>query len=121
MPISSGGVGLITSIDDINAIAIKNNGNGVPILIKDIAKVGYGNAVRYGALTYNGEKEAVGGIVMMLKGANSAEVVGRVKEKLETIKKSLAGGCYHRGLCRPYRPRRPCHRYGRAQPARKAP
>lgn len=83
------GVGLITSIEDIKAIAIKNNGNGVPILIKDIAQVGFGNAVRYGALTYNGEKEAVGGIVMMLKGANSAEVVGRVKEKLETIKKSL--------------------------------
>lgn len=83
------GVGLITSLEDIKAIAIKNNGNGVPILIKDIATVGFGNAVRYGALTYNGEKEAVGGIVMMLKGANSAEVVGRVKEKLETIKKSL--------------------------------
>lgn len=83
------GVGLITSIEDIKAIAIRNNGNGVPILIKDVAEVGFGNAVRYGALTYNGEKEAVGGIVMMLKGANSADVVGRVKAKLETIKKSL--------------------------------
>ncbi len=83
------GVGLVTSIEDIKAIAIRNNGNGVPILIKDVAEVGFGNAVRYGALTYNGEKEAVGGIVMMLKGANSAEVVGRVKARLETIRKSL--------------------------------
>ncbi len=83
------GVGLVTSIEDIKAIAIRNNGNGVPILIKDVAEVGFGNAVRYGALTYNGEKEAVGGLVMMLKGANSAEVVGRVKARLETIRKSL--------------------------------
>jgi cobalt-zinc-cadmium resistance protein CzcA len=45
--------------------------------------------VRYGALTFNGDKEAVGGIVMMLKGENSARVVSRVKEKMETIQKSL--------------------------------
>jgi cobalt-zinc-cadmium resistance protein CzcA len=40
-------------------------------------------------LTYNGEVDAVGGVVMMLKGANSNEVVQRVKEKIPTIQKSL--------------------------------
>ncbi len=49
----------------------------------------YGSAVRYGALTYNGEVDAVGGVVMMLKGENSNEVVKRIKEKLPTIQKSL--------------------------------
>ena len=83
------GVGLINSFDDIKAIAIKNSPNGIPVLIKDVAEVGFGNAVRYGALSYNGEKEAVGGIVMMLKGSNSAEVVARVKTKMATIQKSL--------------------------------
>ncbi|MDB5203297.1 MAG: CusA/CzcA family heavy metal efflux transporter [Ferruginibacter sp.] len=83
------GIGLISSIEEINTIAVKNSGIGVPVLIRDVAEVKYGNAVRYGALTYNGDKEVVGGIVMMLKGANSAAVVERVKEKMTTIQKSL--------------------------------
>ena len=82
------GIGLVSSLDDIRNTVIKTPG-GVPILIKDVADVGFGNAVRYGAVTYNGEKEAVGGIVMMLKGENSADVVSRVKEKISTIQKSL--------------------------------
>ncbi len=82
------GIGLATSLDDIRNIAVKNTGS-VPIFIKDIANVRYGNAVRYGALTYNGEVDAVGGVVMMLKGENSNEVVKRIKEKLPTIQKSL--------------------------------
>ena len=40
-------------------------------------------------MTYNGEVDAVGGVVMMLKGANSADVVSRIKEKMQTIQKSL--------------------------------
>ena len=83
------GIGLISSMEEINTISIKNSPNGIPVLIRDVAEVKFGNAVRYGALTYNGEKEAVGGIVMMLKGANSSAVVGRVKAKMETIKKAL--------------------------------
>jgi cobalt-zinc-cadmium resistance protein CzcA len=83
------GVGLIGSFDDIKNIAVKNNPNGIPILIKDVAEIRFGSAVRYGALTYNGEVDAVGGVVMMLKGSNSADVVNRVKEKMTTIQKSL--------------------------------
>jgi cobalt-zinc-cadmium resistance protein CzcA len=83
------GIGLINSMEDINSIAVKTSSNGIPVLIRDVAEVKYGNAVRYGALSYNGEKEVVGGIVMMLKGSNSAAVVERVKAKMETIKKSL--------------------------------
>lgn len=83
------GVGLVSSFEDIKNIVVKNNPNGIPILIKDVAEVGLGSAVRYGAMTYNGEKDAVGGVIMMLKGANSAEVVDRIKEKLPVIQKSL--------------------------------
>ncbi|MDR1543157.1 MAG: CusA/CzcA family heavy metal efflux RND transporter [Prevotellaceae bacterium] len=82
------GIGLATSLDDIKNIAVKTTGN-TPIFIKDLAEVRYGNAVRYGALTYNGEKEAVGGIVMMLKGENSHEVVKRIKAKMPVIQRSL--------------------------------
>jgi cobalt-zinc-cadmium resistance protein CzcA len=83
------GVGLIGSFDDIKNIVVKTNPNGIPILIKDVAEVHLGSAVRYGAMTYNGEVDAVGGVVMMLKGANSADVVSRIKDKMHTIQKSL--------------------------------
>ena len=83
------GVGLIGSFDDIKNIVVKTNANGIPILIKDVAEVHLGSAVRYGAMTYNGEVDAVGGVVMMLKGANSADVVSRIKDKMQTIQKSL--------------------------------
>jgi len=82
------GIGLISSVEDVKSIVVKTV-NGIPILIRDVAEVGYGSAVRYGSVTYNGEKEAVGGIVMMLKGANSAAVVERVKERMKTIQKTL--------------------------------
>lgn len=82
------GIGLVTSLEDIGNIPVKTNAV-VPIFIKDVADVRLGSAVRYGALTYNGEVDAVGGVVMMLKGENSNEVVNRIKEKLPTIQKSL--------------------------------
>lgn len=82
-------IGLIHSFEDIKNIVVKNNKNGIPILIKDVAEVQFGGAVRYGAVTYNGEKDVVGGIIMMLKGANSGEVIKQVKEKLPIIQKSL--------------------------------
>jgi cobalt-zinc-cadmium resistance protein CzcA len=82
------GIGLVSSMDDIKNIVIKKV-NNIPVLVRDVADVGFGSSVRYGALTYNGQKEAVGGIVMMLKGSNSADVVERVKLKIEKIKSSL--------------------------------
>lgn len=83
------GIGLVTSLEDIKNIAVKNTNGSIPIFIKDVANVQFGNAVRYGAMTYNGEVDAVGGVVMMLKGANSNEVVQRIKEKIPIIQKSL--------------------------------
>jgi len=82
------GVGLITSLEDIKNIPISTTGD-VPLFIGDVATVDFGHATRYGAFTYNGEKEAVGGMVMMLKGENTAEVVKNVKEKIEVIQNSL--------------------------------
>lgn len=83
------GIGLVTSLDDVRNIAIKNVNGSIPIFIKDVADVRMGSALRYGAMTYNGEVDAVGGVVMMLKGANSNEVVNRIKEKIPNIQKSL--------------------------------
>lgn len=85
------GLGMITSMEDIQKIVVKNV-NGIPILIRDVAEVKIGSAIRYGATTKDGKGEAVSGMVMMLKGSNSADVVKRVKEKVELIRKTLPEG-----------------------------
>ncbi|OIQ18117.1 MAG: acriflavine resistance protein B [Flavobacterium sp. MedPE-SWcel] len=84
--------GLIKNIDEIEKVVVKVTPTGVPILIRNVAKVELGNGVRYGAATRNGNGEVVTGIVMMLKGANSAEVVTNVIDKIEQVKTSLPEG-----------------------------
>lgn len=83
------GIGLMRNISDIENTLIKKQANGLPLFVKDVASIRLGSPPRYGAMTYNGEKEVVGGIVLMLKGANSAEVVKRVKERMQLIQQSL--------------------------------
>ncbi|MGB3149943.1 MAG: CusA/CzcA family heavy metal efflux RND transporter [Maribacter sp.] len=87
------GEGLIKNLNDINNIVIKSN-EGIPILVKDVAKVGYGSAIRFGAITGNGEGEKVLGQVMMLKNANSKKVIDAVNERVSEISKSLPEGVY---------------------------
>ncbi len=91
------GEGLITSLDDINNIVVKND-DGLPIYIKNVATVAYGSAVRFGAITANGEGEKVLGQVMMLKDANSKKVIDDVKTRIEEISKSLPQGVYINGF-----------------------
>ncbi len=82
------GEGLVKSIDDIGNIVVKNIG-GTPILIRDVADdVRFGAQTRYGAFTQDG-REAVGGMVLMLKGANSNQVIKAVKQRMESVQKSL--------------------------------
>lgn len=85
------GEGLARSLEDIENIVVTTV-NNLPIRIKDIASVQFGKAVRYGALTQDGEGEVVGGLVMMLKGANSNDVIALVKERMAEIQKSLPEG-----------------------------
>ena len=82
--------GLAKSLDDIGKIVVSDRGN-IPVLISDIATVQYGKAPRYGALVRNGA-EVVGGKVMMFKGANSAQVTERIKERVVQVQKSLPEG-----------------------------
>ena len=85
------GEGRLNSMDDIGRIVVKN-ANGLPVLVKDVAEIKIGHAPRFGAVTMNGIGEVVAGQVIMLKGANSAEVTNRVKARMEQIKKSLPEG-----------------------------
>lgn len=84
--------GLITSTNDIADIVVKLNNQGLPVRVRDVAQVGIGSAVRYGAVTRNGQGETVGALVMMIKGENSSAVIKRVKAKIAEIQKTLPEG-----------------------------
>ena len=83
--------GRVQTIDEINNILVKNK-NGIPIKVGDVALVRIGSAKRYGAMTMDGKGEVVGGITLMLKGANSSEVLENVKTRIEEVKRSLPEG-----------------------------
>jgi cobalt-zinc-cadmium resistance protein CzcA len=78
------GVGLIKDINEIGDIVVKSQ-QGTPTYIREVARINTGEAVRMGAAMKNGKEEAVGGIVMMLRGANSRDVVRQVAEKVKEI------------------------------------
>ncbi|MBP4138809.1 CusA/CzcA family heavy metal efflux RND transporter [Flavobacterium geliluteum] len=84
--------GLIGNVEDIENIAIQNKDSDIPLFIRDVAEVKTGFATRYGAMCYNDEGEVSGAIVMMLKGANSSQVIKDVKEKIAQIQKTLPDG-----------------------------
>ncbi len=85
------GLGLVKTLDDIEKIVVKTQG-GVPVLVGDVAKVHFGHATRYGAVTRNGEGEVVAGITLMLRGENFQEVIKNVKSRIADIQKSLPKG-----------------------------
>ncbi len=84
--------GLLANKEQIEQIAIKTQDNGTPVFMRDVATIKFGHAIRYGAMTYNDKGEAAGAIVMMLKGANSSEVITNIKRRIEQIQKSLPEG-----------------------------
>ena len=84
--------GLIGNKEDIENISITSTSGGIPIFLREVAEVKTGYATRYGAMTYNNQGEVSGAIVMMLKGANSNEVIKNVKERIKTIQKTLPKG-----------------------------
>ncbi len=84
--------GLFTGIDDINNTIIKTIDGDQPLFIRDVADVKTGYATRYGAMCYNDQGEVAGAVVMMLKGANSNQVIKNVKNRIAQIQKTLPQG-----------------------------
>ena len=78
------GVGLIKDTIDIGNVVLKSS-DGTPTYLSDVAIIRVGEAVRQGASMIDGKDEVVGGIVMMLRGENSRDVVNRVKVKVKEI------------------------------------
>jgi cobalt-zinc-cadmium resistance protein CzcA len=80
--------GSIRTIDDIRQIVVDTK-DGVPIRVKDIARVQLGSLTRYGAVTMDGHGETVEGLVLGLRGANARQLVADVQARLDEIKQSL--------------------------------
>jgi cobalt-zinc-cadmium resistance protein CzcA len=85
------GLGLVKDTKDIENIIVTTHEHA-PVYVRDVADVVVGAELRQGAVTANGEGEAVAGIVLMLKGASGRDVVHGVKEKLPAIRKALPKG-----------------------------
>ena len=85
------GVGRLNTIEDIADITIKEN-DGVPVKLSQIAEVKYGNAIRRGVVTLNGEREVVSGIVLKLYGENTSKVISALHKKLAEVQKGLPAG-----------------------------
>lgn len=86
------GEGLLRSEQDISNVVLRTVPNGPPVLVKHIAAVKVGQALPYGVVTYNGEGEAVTGIVLMLAGENSREVVNAVGARVKALQGELPPG-----------------------------
>lgn len=85
--------GLAKSIADLEQIVVDRR-NGSPVLVRDLARVKLDAAPRFGAITANGDGEKVMGQVMMLKDANSKEVIEAVKERVAAIESTLPEGIH---------------------------
>ncbi len=86
------GLGYIKSPADIEATPVGTNGNGVPVLVRDVATVTLGPDLRRGIATLDDKGEVVGGIVVMRYGENALNVIQAVKDKLKEIEPSLPPG-----------------------------
>ena len=81
------GIGLLQNVADIGAVALKTEG-GVPVLLRDVAAIEPGQAVRQGGAVKDGKGEVVGGVAMMLRGANGRAVVRAIEHRVGEINAS---------------------------------
>jgi cobalt-zinc-cadmium resistance protein CzcA len=86
------GVGLLQNEEEISNVVLRTAADGTPLLVRHIAQVRIGAALRHGVITRDGEGEAVTGTTMMLIGANSRDVVHAVKARMQKIQSELPPG-----------------------------
>jgi len=83
------GLGYIRNIEDVKDVSLGSTMDGTPIYLKDIADVTLGPELRRGLAEWDGQGEAVGGIVVMRFGENALATINRVKAKLAELKAGL--------------------------------
>ncbi|MCZ6572968.1 MAG: CusA/CzcA family heavy metal efflux RND transporter [Planctomycetota bacterium] len=85
------GIGLLSRLDEIRSIPIEVE-DGVAITVGDVAEVAYGNEIRRGVVTRNGEREVVSGLVLKLFGENTSGVIENLYDKVTEVQRSLPPG-----------------------------
>ena len=85
------GLGYLRTLSDLENVPVATK-NGTPVLVRDLGTVSFGPDVRRGAADWQGEGEAVGGIVVMRFGMNALDVINGVKAKLKQLAPSLPPG-----------------------------
>jgi Cu(I)/Ag(I) efflux system membrane protein CusA/SilA len=85
------GLGYLTSLKDLEEVSV-NSKNGTPVLLRDLGTVTFGPDIREGVAEWQGEGEAVGGIIVMRTGENALNVINRVKARVAEIAPSLPPG-----------------------------
>lgn len=85
------GIGLLNNLEDIRNIAVKEH-SGIPVHIRDIAKVSYGKEIRRGAVIHNGKEDIVSGLVLKLYGENTSKVIKALYKKVKEIQANLPAG-----------------------------
>src|SRR6202142_3193634 len=82
------GLGLVNKTEDIGAIVVGSN-NGVPVRIRDVGDVTIGHAPRLGEFGFQKDDDRVEGVILMLTGEQTQNVLKRVEEKTTEINRDL--------------------------------
>ncbi len=86
------GRGYARSTEDLAQVVVKVGAGGVPVLVRDVARVELGPDIRRGVSDLDGQGDTVGGIVVMRQGENALNVIRRVEARLDELKSSLPAG-----------------------------
>ena len=86
------GRGYVRSLEDLEQVPLRVGEAGVPVLLRDVARVEFGPDLRRGLVELDGEGEVVGAIVVMRFGENALAVIDAVKARLDEARLGLPEG-----------------------------
>ncbi|HXO99137.1 MAG TPA: efflux RND transporter permease subunit, partial [Luteibacter sp.] len=84
--------GYLRTADDFASVSVMTSANGTPVLLRDVATVQRGPTFRRGVAELDGQGEVAGGVIVLRSGKNARTAIAAVKEKLQTLQRSLPAG-----------------------------
>lgn len=84
--------GYLATLDDFRAIPLRVGKDGIPVSLRDVARIQLGPEMRRGIAELDGEGEVVGGVIIMRSGKNARNTIEAVKAKLESLRAGLPAG-----------------------------
>ncbi len=86
------GRGYLENLSQLGSVVVKADSNGTPVRVSDVGRVQFGPDIRRGLAELDGNGETVGAIVIVRYGENAYDVIGRLKSKIDELRKSLPSG-----------------------------